>query len=60
MPNKEGLSDAALHKGGHTNAYYDEVYERLKGAKNKKEVIKILNSIRNDLSSGKMQVGRRK
>ena len=45
-----------IHNGKHTQAYNDEVTQRLKQAKSKEDVLEILDSIKEDLYNGDMEL----
>jgi hypothetical protein len=48
--------EGATHRGGHTDAYVTEVFERLELATNREGAIRILDGIRNDLLNGNLLV----
>jgi Mg-chelatase subunit ChlD len=62
LPTKKGLpgaGSASVHKSRHLNKYINEVTSRLEQAKTREDALKILNTIRNDLLSGKLKLSKK-
>lgn len=57
LPNdKSSDLHGTIHEGKHTKAYNDEVTQRLRMARNKVDVLEILDSIKEDLYNGEMEL----
>lgn len=54
--NKKGTLKGTLHGGRHTKRYCDEVNNRLRKARSKEECMEILDSIKEDLYKGKLEL----